>query len=190
MKIDDYTMRKLKATLNISDEVVDNIMSDVSNNVEKHVTDELSKKLAEAIDREMLGEFQGKVLSDNKIDMDPEYLHKIKEKVEMILSQIVKKHGLQDCLSEKYRYRVDTGKLYASRYHKLFEENKDIDGKILRRGYEYIPVDFDDWMNIYVPDYVETANIYSEMCGSRRIRKEDLIYLNKIAKKYKVTSNE
>ena len=146
---------------------------------------EIDRQFFDALDEAVKEEIQ-KVLSDDKAKIDPEYLHNIKAKVEKVLSSIVKHYGLEDCLSEKYRYRVKTEKLYASIYHKLFEENKDIDGNILRRGYEYIPVDFEDWMKTYLSDYIDTEAIYSGMCGSRRIIKEDLIYLNKIAKKYKV----
>ena len=47
-----------------------------------------------------------------------------------------------------------------------------------------MPVDFNDWMKTYLPDYVTTEEIYTNMCESRRVQKSDLVQLNKISTKY------
>ena len=163
--------------------------------VEKTLTEKLSQDIADSIDAEMFDTFldkaesESKVIPDNRIAVDPEYLHKIKMKVERILSTLLDYYELREYESEKYRYRLDREKLSQSKYHKLFNENKNIDGKQLRRGHEYIPIDFEDWLNEYLSDYFDTEFVYNEMCGARRIVQDDLKQLNKIAKKHKV-SNE
>jgi hypothetical protein len=112
----------------------------------------------------------------------------VKVKVEKILSTLIKEYELQEFMSEKYRHRVSLEKLYASKYHTLFEQQKDINGIQLRRGHEYIPTDFEDWLQENFQDYRETELIYTQMCESRRIIQRDLKYLNDVAKKHKVHS--
>jgi len=162
--------------------------------VEKTLLDKLSEDIAKEIDAEVFDSFFGekeyKIVPDNRVAVDPEYLHKIKMKVEKILSKLLGDYELKEYESEKYRYRIDREKLSNSKYHKLFEENKDIDGTQLRRGYEYIPIDFEDWLYEYMSDYFDVEFIYNEMCGARRIVKDDLKHLNTIAKKHKVSSDE
>ena len=93
--------------------------------------------------------------------------------------------------SDRKRFRIDIYKLRNSKYYELYTQKKDINGKQLRRGYEYIPENFNDWLNEYLGDYFYSAFvIYEEMCNTKRIVKEDLQYLNKIAKKYKVKMDE
>ena len=161
---------------------------------EKSIMEKLSEQIREEIDSEMLKGFLGidmeepRTLPDNKAVVDPEYLHKIKTKVEKILLTMIEEYKLQEFMSEKYRYRLSLEKLYASKYHELFGQQKDINGIQLRRGHEYIPEDFESWLRENLPDYMETELIYTEMCKSRRIIQKDLKYLNDVAKKHKVNN--
>jgi len=144
---------------------------------------ELAKEFAEDIQKHILGEFKGKVLPDDKVTVDPEYLRNIKLKVETILTKMIEHYDLQDCISLKFRFRLDYDKLYSSKYHTLFSNKQDINGKYLKYGYGYMPDSFEDWVNTYLTDYCQTESIYMLMCSARRVRKDDLVFLNKMANK-------
>ena len=152
----------------------------------KRMADEISaqidKEIIEAIYKHIPdGYFE---YDANKQKIDTEYLFSVKRKVEQLLKAIIEKYNLGEYISIKYRYRLDEDKWDNSKYHELYKQRKDINSKILRSGYEYVPVDFEDWTRTYLSDYTITAGIYSDMCDSRRIIKEDLVTLNKIAKRY------
>lgn len=163
-------------------------------NITDKIQQEISKNMEDAIAAEMLAYAQAEVrpdgqfktLSDSKADIDPEYLHSIKSKVEKILGQIIDKYELNDYLSENYRCRIDPAKMVDSKYYKLYMECKDIDGQKLKYGHEHIPENFEEWKEIYLKDYVTAEIIYNEMCGTKRVQKGDLVILNSLAKKYKV----
>lgn len=157
---------------------------------EEEVTKELSKQLAEEIDKDILNEFTGKVLPGNKADVDPEYLFNIKRKVEKLLDSIIAHYGVEELISDRYHHRVDMAKMCNSKYFDLFNEKKDLNGNQLRYGHDIIPQYFEDWLQEYLPDLMSTQEIYSNMCEYRRIRKEDLKELNKIAKRYKVNVHD
>lgn len=155
------------------------------------VEGELSRQMAEEIDKEILKELFDDVdmqYDTKKQQIDPSYLHEVKRKTESLLQNIIHKYNLDEYISIKYRYRLDKENWYNSKYHELYKQRKDINGKILMSGREYVPVDFDDWSKTYLSDYYATAEIYGNMCEMRRVIKEDLIALNKIAKKYKVNN--
>ena len=127
-----------------------------------------------------------KVLEDTGVTIDPEYLQKIKIKVENLLSRLIKHYKLTEFISDKYRYRIDYGKFCNSELYKKFNSKQDIDGNRLRYGHDHIPENLEEWMNINMPDYMTTGDIYSNICEYRRILKDDLLSLNKISKRYTV----
>lgn len=176
-------------------DIMEKIQQDVMEEMQKNMSD----LLAEQIDREMLDALNDiaddsikKVadgtLSDTKVKIDPEYLHNIKMKVEKVLEKITEHYELEDYLSDNYRNRVSPQKWHETIYYKLYEEMKDIDGKTLKYGHEYVPTSFDDWKETYLKDYMDAELIYDSMCINKRVVKEDLIVLNKLAKKYKVAT--
>lgn len=131
-----------------------------------------------------------KVLPDNRVTVDPEYLHKIKMKVEKLLSKLIKHYKLTDFISDKYRYRIGYDKFCKSDFYTKFRNKQDINGNRLRYGHDYIPETIEDWLYINMPDYMVTEDIYGNICEYRRILKDDLASLNKIAKVYKVVEDE
>jgi hypothetical protein len=143
------------------------------------------ESLSEDIDDDMV-----KVLEDTGVTVDPEYLHKIKMKVENLLSRLIKHYVLEEFISDKYRYRIDYSKFCNSEFYKKFNSKQDIDGNRLRYGHDHIPETLEEWLNISMPDYMTTEEIYTNICEYRRILKNDLLSLNKIAKRYKVVENE
>lgn len=152
----------------------------------REVNSKVAQEIANEIDAQMLGEFEGKVLPDNLMDVDPEYLQNIKKKVEKLLLVIINHYKLNDYIDVKLRCRLSQEKLHSSKLYELYEQQKDINGNQLRYGYEYIPNDFDEWLMVYLRDYAVVESIYTLMCYSRRIVKKDLLMLNEIAQKYGV----
>lgn len=166
----------------------------------KQIEDNFAKDMAKVMSEELEKALQGvaenatdedidklnKILSDDKAVVDPIYLQSIKTKVEKILNKIIEKYELGDYLSDNYRCRICPSKMVDSKYYKLYEDSKDIDGKTLRYGHEYVPENFEDWKATYLTDYMNAEVIYDEMCRSKRIQKSDLIILNSLAKRYGV----
>lgn len=156
---------------------------------EEQLTITISKQLAEDIDREILKYFLDENAPEIQYDskkqqIDSVYLHDIKKKVELLLEKIIEKFDLSPYLSIKRRYRLDEQEWCQSKYKELYDQRKDLDGKYLASGYDYIPLDFDDWTKTYFPDYTTAVEIYSNMCEYRRVLKDDLKTLNKIARQY------
>lgn len=158
---------------------------------EEQITEQMAKQLAKEIDKQF---FEGLdyFLDENAPEMqydskkqqiDSIYLHDVKKKTELLLEKIIEKFDLTPFLSEKKRYRFDGEKWYKSKYKELYDQRKGIDGKYLASGYDYVPVDFEDWTKTYFPDYITAVKIYSNMCY-RRVLKDDLKTLNKIARRY------
>jgi len=155
-------------------------------NVEKELpktySEENIKKIGEELSKSLyIDEFQ---FDTKKQQIDAKYLHEIKRKTEMVLEKIIEKYNLTPYISEKMRYRLNEEKWYQSKYKQLFDDQKDINGNKLRYGYDFIPTTFEEWANINLPDYTVVSEIYANMCGFRRVLKDDLKTLNSIAKRY------
>lgn len=156
---------------------------------EEQLIEQLSKQIAEDIDREMLNYFLDENAPEIQYDskkqqIDSVYLHDVKKKTELLLDKIIEKFDLSPYLSIKKRYRLDEEKWHQSKYKELYDQRKDLEGKYLASGYDYVPVDFEDWTKTYFPDYITAVEIYSNMCEYRRVLKDDLKILNKIARRY------
>ena len=199
MSSDDYLhIGKQKELLDtLEDEMKLEEMKKLQQDAMEEMQKNMSDLIAKEIDQEMLDSIKDiaekavdrqthSTLSDTKVKIDAEYLHNIKMKVEKVLGKIIDHYGLKDYLSDNYRNRVSPQKWHETIYYKLYEEMRDVDGKKLKYGHDYVPTSFDDWKEIYLKDYVDSAIIYDSMCISKRVVKEDLIALNKLAKKYKV----
>ncbi len=183
--------------MNIMDEIVKQFEKEKEKKIENKIENELQKELIKEFEEKMTKEFQKEIdkffennIHDNmqydskKQQIDSIYLHNIKKKTESLLEKIIEKFDLTPYISTKKRYRIDEEKWYQSKYKELYEQKKDINYKELKYGYEYIPIDFDDWTKIYLSDYVTVSDIYTNMCELRKVHKDDLKQLNKIAKKY------
>lgn len=155
--------------------------------VEKIMKEKLAEEITTNVDEILLGDFKNSILGDDKFEVDPTYLHSIKQKVEKLLSNIIEHCKLAEYIDLKLRYRLSREKLSSSHLHELYEQQKDINGNQLRYGYDYIPDNFEEWLSVYVSDYFEVELIYGLMCSGRRIVKKDLIRLNEIAIKYGVS---
>lgn len=123
-------------------------------------------------------------------DIDPTYYMRIKRKVEKLLDEILKENDLTQYESIRMRHRVSMDLLMDSPLRKLYASSMDKNGKLLRRGEDYITECFEEWFFQQFPDYHEVLIVYSEICRTRRIAKEDLQILNDIAKGYTLNEND
>lgn len=162
-----------------------NIMDRIARKAADELANEMDKEFLKYLDGE-LPDFEDIQYDSKKQDVDSEYLHNIKTKVEKLLQKVIDFHDIHDIISDSLRYRIDKKKCEQNnKYYDSYRKQLSIDGKRLVIGYDYIPVDFDDWIRTYLPHYGIAIEIYQNMCTSRRITKEDLIKLNKISRVYK-----
>jgi len=165
-------------------------------NVEDEILRKFADIVAKDIDSEILHDFQKEIekmkmpKKDSKLDVDTRYLHQVKFKIELLLVAIIQKYSLENYLSDKFRFRLDMNRYYQSEHYSLYEQKKDINGNNLRYGHDYVPTDIEDWIKTFLPDYFFVSNVYDTLCSNRRIMQDDLKKLNKIAKRYKIESNE
>ncbi len=171
-------------------------------NLEEEIIKKICDQFQKDIDTEILNTLKGEMDEsystpdeenmqyNSKLNvLSPEYLYQMKKKTELLLGMIIEKYKLGKYISIKYRYRLDMERYSGlSEHYELYKKRKDINGKQLASGYDYIPTSFDEWIEINFPDYSNAINIYNKMCERKIVEKEDLLLLNKIAKKYEIAN--
>ena len=160
------------------------LMEQLSKKIAEEITAQIGSEMLRGVDSYLDEDAPEMQYDSKKQQIDSVYLHDVKKKTELLLDKIIEKHELTPYLSDKYRYRIKSELWHESKYKELYDQRKDLDGKYLASGYDYVPVDFEDWTKTYFPDYITAVEIYSNMCEYRRVLKDDLKKLNKIARRY------
>ena len=115
---------------------------------------------------------------------DSEFVYQIKQKVEALLKILIEEYDLEQIISKDFKYKIDFGEMQNSKYYKLYEDKRNVDGLQYNYGYDYIPEGFQDWLWCNFPDFMHTEEIYDILCRTGFITQTSLRFLNNIYKKH------